>query len=113
MKKNLFNNKYYTKQTIMNEKTHTNFGFNANKDILRSLWKSFALIRINKWMKQEDMVHMTWLSISTIRRFENGKTIALDSFIKLVRAIWKITDIDNLLNINNQSNHFDYNRVRS
>jgi len=113
MNKNLFNNEKFTQQKIINEKTHTNFGFNSNTDIMSSLWKSFALIRINKWMKQEDIVNMTWLSISTIRRFEAWNTIALDSFIKLLRSVWKITDIDFLLDIKNHSNHFDLNRVRS
>jgi len=112
MNEQLFNNKKITQKKIMNEKTHTNFGFNSNKDIMLSLWKTFALTRINKWLKQYDIVKITGLSISTVRRFEAWNTIALESFIRLMRAVWKITDIDFLLNINNQSNSFDYDRVR-
>ena len=112
MNKQLLNNKYFTQKKIMNTKTHSNFGFNSNKDIMLSLWKSFALTRINKWMRQEDIVEMTGVSISTIRRFEAWNVIAFDSFLKLIRSVWKITDIDALLNINNQSNNFDYDRVR-
>lgn len=112
MNKNLFNNKQINHQKIMNEKTHSNSWFNANKDIMLSMWKSFAILRINKWLKQEDIVHMTGLSISTIRRFEAWNTIALDSFLKLIRSVWRIEDIDWVLNINNQSNYFDYDRVR-
>lgn len=112
MNENLFNNKKFIKKKIMNEKTHTNFGFNSNNDIMSSLWKSFALIRVNKWMKQEDIVSMTWVSISTVRRFEAWNSIALDSFIKMIRAIWKIKDIDALLDITNQSEQFNYERLR-
>jgi hypothetical protein len=108
--KDLFNNSKFVQQKILNEKTHTNYWFNSNKEILISLWKTFAIIRINKWLKQEDVSDMTWLSISTIRRFESWKTIALDSFIRLMKSIWNITDIDNLLVIKN--NKFDVNRKR-
>jgi len=113
MNQQLFNNKKNVEQRIMNEKTHSNLGFSSNKEIMYSLWKSFAIIRINKWMKQEDIANMTGLSISTIRRFESWTTIAFDSFLKLLRSIWKISDIDGLLNIWNQHSNFNYNRTRA
>jgi hypothetical protein len=113
MNKQLLNNKKITQQKIINAKTHSNFWFNSNRDIMMSLWKSFAIIRINKWIKQEDVVKITWLSISTIRRFEAWNTIALDSFLRLMRSVWNITDIDYIFNINNKSIHFDVNRIRA
>ena len=113
MNNELFNNKYYTQQRINSEKTHSNFWFSSNKDIISSLWKSYALLRINRWLRQEDIVDMTGVSISTIRRFEAWNTIALDSFLKLIRAIWRIEDIDCLLTLDEEIDDFDYDRVRA
>jgi len=109
----LFNNKQITQHRIMNEKTHSNQGFNSNKEIISSLWKSFAKIRINKGFRQEDIVEMTGVSISTIRRFEAWTTISLDSFLRIMKSVWHITDIDAIFDTRNKNNHFDYSRVRA
>lgn len=112
MNKELFNNKNITQQKILNNKTHSNFWFSSNQEIIASLWRNFAITRINRGLKQNDIVNMTGVSISTIRRFEAWNTISLESVLRLLRAVWNISDIDNVLNINNQSQDFDYNRTR-
>jgi len=112
MNTQLFNNKNITQQKIMSNQTHSNSWFSSNQDIIASLWKTFAITRINRGFRQDDIVAMTGVSISTIRRFEAWNTISLESFLRLLRAVWNIGDIDNVLNMNNQSDNFDYDRTR-
>jgi transcriptional regulator with XRE-family HTH domain len=71
----------------------------SGSDMIRDLGKKYSLYRKRIGYKQKDVAEKSGLSIFTISSFENGSStgITLASFIKMLRAIDCLEEIDKLL----------------
>lgn len=71
----------------------------TGSDIIRQLGKSYSEYRKRMGYTQKEVAEKSGLSIFTISTFENGSStgIALASFIKLLRAIDCLDEIEKLL----------------
>ena len=56
-------------------------------DILKELARRFKLYRIECPLTQADLADKSMVSLSTVKRFENGEDISLAKFIKLLEAL--------------------------
>ena len=68
-------------------------------EIIRSLGKQYAMYRKKMGFTQKDVCHQSGISIFTISSFENGSStgLTLSSFIKLLRAINMLEEIEKIL----------------
>ncbi len=71
----------------------------SGSDIIRELGKRYAGYRKRMGFTQRDVVTKSGLSLFTISSFENGSStgITMSSFIKLLRAIDSLEEIEKLL----------------
>ena len=71
----------------------------TGSEIIRSLGKQYAMYRKKMGFTQKDVCHQSGISIFTISSFENGSStgLTLNSFIKLLRAINMLEEIEKLL----------------
>jgi transcriptional regulator with XRE-family HTH domain len=71
----------------------------SGSDMIRDLGKKYSLYRKRMGYKQKDVAEKSGLSVFTISSFENGSStgITLASFIKLLRAIDCLEEMDKLL----------------
>ena len=71
----------------------------SGSDIVRELGAKYAIYRKRMGFTQKTVAEQSGLSIFTISSFENGSGtgISLTSFIKLLRAIEMLEEIDKLL----------------
>ena len=71
----------------------------SGSDIIRGLGESFCIYRKRMGYTQKDVAVKSGKSVFTISSFENGSStgITLASFIKLLRAIDCLEEIDKLL----------------
>ncbi len=71
----------------------------SGSDLIRYLGRKYSLYRKRMGYKQKDVAEKSGLSVFTISSFENGSStgITLASFIKLLRAIECLDEIDKLL----------------
>jgi len=71
----------------------------SGSDIIRELGKKYSDYRKRMGYTQKEIAEKTGLSIFTISSFENGSLtgITLASFIKLLRAIDSLDEIEKLL----------------
>ncbi len=72
---------------------------NSGGDIIRELGKRYSDYRKRMKYTQKDIAKKSGLSVFTISSFENGSSIGitLASFIKLLRAIDCLDEIEKLL----------------
>ncbi len=78
---------------------HQNTYEQSGSDIIRQLGKRYSQYRKRMKYTQKQVAEQTGLSIFTVSSFENGSStgITLASFIKLLRAIYSLEEIDKLL----------------
>jgi transcriptional regulator with XRE-family HTH domain len=71
----------------------------SGSDIIRELGKRYSDYRKRMGYTQKEVAEKSGLSVFTISSFENGSStgITLTSFIKLLRAIDSLDEIENLL----------------
>ena len=71
----------------------------AGSDIIRQLGKKYSQYRKRMKVTQKEVAEKSGLSVFTISSFENGSSvgITLSSFIKLLRAIDCLEEIEKLL----------------
>jgi transcriptional regulator with XRE-family HTH domain len=71
----------------------------TGSDIIRQLGKKFSVYRKRMKVTQKEVAEKSGLSIFTISSFENGSSvgITLASFLKLLRSIDCLEEIDKLL----------------
>ena len=71
----------------------------SGRDIIRELGKKYQAYRKRMGYTQKDVEQKSGLSIFTISSFENGSStgLTLASFLKLLRAIDCLEEIENLL----------------
>jgi transcriptional regulator with XRE-family HTH domain len=71
----------------------------SGSDIIRSLGVKYATYRKRMGFTQKAVAHQSGLSIFTISSFENGSLtgLTLSSFIKLLRAIGMLEEIEKVL----------------
>ncbi len=71
----------------------------SGHDLIQELGKKYSTYRKRMGMTQKEVSKQSGLSVFTISSFENGSStgITLASFIKLLRAINYLEEIDKLL----------------
>ena len=71
----------------------------SGSDIIRQLGKRFSDYRKRMGLTQKEVSEKSGLSVFTISSFENGSStgVTLASFIKLLRAIDNLDEIEKLL----------------
>lgn len=71
----------------------------TNNDIVRELGKRFKEYRLNYDKTQKEVAEHSGLSMATVSNFENGSStgITLNGFIRILRAINELEQINNLL----------------
>ncbi len=71
----------------------------SGNELIRELGKRYSVYRKRMGYTQKDVAHKSGISIFTISTFENGSStgITLASFIKLIRAIDCLEEIEKLL----------------
>jgi len=71
----------------------------SGSDVIRELGERFADYRKRMGYSQKEVAGKSGLSVFTISTFENGSStgITLSSFIKLLRAIDNLEEIEKLL----------------
>lgn len=71
----------------------------SGSDIIRQLGKRFSDYRKRMGFTQKEVAEKSGLSVFTISSFENGSStgVTLASFIKLLRAIDNLDEIEKLL----------------
>ena len=79
--------------------TKTEFDTLSSAEIVKVLGKRFAQYRKQCKMTQKEVSEQSGLSVFTISGFENGSLtgISLSSFVRLIRAIGEVEQIDKLL----------------
>lgn len=78
---------------------YSEFYEKAGSDIIRELGKRYSDYRKRMGYTQKEVAEKSGLSVFTISSFENGSStgITLASFIKLLRAIDSLEEIEKLL----------------
>lgn len=61
--------------------------YSSVDDTLKYIGARIKETRINKMMSQDDLALKTGVSTSSIYRLEQGKSIQMDSFIRILRAL--------------------------
>lgn len=71
----------------------------SGSDIIRQLGKRYSDYRKRMGFTQKEVAEQSGLSIFTISSFENGSTtgVTLASFIKMLRAIESLEEVEKLL----------------
>ena len=71
----------------------------SGDEIIKSLGKKFKMYRKRMKLSQKEIVRRSGLSIFTVSSFENGSQtgLTLSSFIKLLRAIEYLEEMEKLL----------------
>ncbi|NCU32322.1 MAG: helix-turn-helix domain-containing protein [Candidatus Moranbacteria bacterium] len=71
----------------------------SGNELIRELGKRYSVYRKRMGYTQKDVAHKSGISIFTISTFENGSStgITMASFIKLLRAIDCLEEIEKLL----------------
>jgi transcriptional regulator with XRE-family HTH domain len=71
----------------------------SGSELIRELGKRYSVYRKRMGYTQKDVAHKSGISIFTISTFENGSStgITMASFIKLLRAIDCLEEIEKLL----------------
>lgn len=71
----------------------------SNTDLIHQLGKRFKSYRLRNDLSQQQVAEVTGLSCPTISAFERGTTdnISFQSFIRLLRAVGELNQLNNLL----------------
>jgi len=77
----------------------------SGSDIIRQLGKRYSDYRKRMGFTQKEVAEKSGLSVFTISSFENGSStgVTLASFIKLLRAIDNLDEIEKLLPVLHES----------
>ncbi len=71
----------------------------TDKAILRELGKRIKSVRLYREMDYDACHFATGVSINIIRQAENGEQISLLNFIKILRGLRKLDEVDRLLDL--------------
>ena len=81
-------------------------GDSTADDVAKELSNRFKQYRISCQLTQEELADKSMVSLSTIKRFENGEDIGLSKLIRLMESLDLIGNLDIL--IPDQSNRPSY-----
>ncbi|XKM12922.1 helix-turn-helix transcriptional regulator [Orbaceae bacterium ac157xtp] len=70
-----------------------NFNLATEVEIMQTLAKRLKQYRLQKNMTQKELALASDVGSSTIQRFENGQSISLDFFIKIVMALGAVQEL--------------------
>ena len=75
----------------------TNFSALDNEAILHSVGERFKRERLNQNLTQESLATNAGVSVTVVKRVENGRGCSLANFIRLLRSLGKLDQLDLLL----------------
>jgi putative transcriptional regulator len=67
----------------------------TDKQILEEIGASIKAKRINMQLTQKEVALKAGISVYTISRAENGETVSLETFVAILRALFKLNDLYN------------------
>ena len=74
-----------------------NFSHLSDDAVLNELGQRIAQQRLNANIKQAELAHEAGVSRKTLSSLENGNSVQLDSFIRIMRALSQLDHLDALL----------------
>lgn len=75
----------------------TSFELLSNNDILQELAKRIRQERLNQNITQTDLAEMIGTSINTYKSLENHGKGTLENFVKVLRSLGKLADLNSIL----------------
>ena len=86
----------------------TRFGVEKNTyDFLSDLAQKHKVLRKQVGMTQSELAKRSGVSLGSIKRFEHTGQISLESLLKSVQILNRLSDFELILNPNNNLNHID------
>ncbi len=76
------------------------FNLLTDEEIIKELAFRCDSIRLDKQLTEKDVSQVGGTTIDAIYRFKTGKNISITNFIKILRGIGKLDDLDQLLKDN-------------
>ncbi len=77
-----------------------NFNLLTDEEIIKELALRCDTIRLDKQFSEKDVSQVGGTTIDAIYRFKTGKNISITNFIKILRGIGKLDDLEQLLKDN-------------
>jgi transcriptional regulator with XRE-family HTH domain len=71
--------------------------FLSPTDVSRRLADRGRALRVACNLSREELGERSGLSVGTIRRFEAGKPVSLDNFLRIVEGLGRIRDLEKVL----------------
>ena len=65
--------------------------------VIKDLGRKVKLLRKKQGMTQEDLANHSGLSLTPIKYLESGKNISLDKFLKILRSLGRISEMEDVL----------------
>lgn len=69
----------------------------ANKQVLSRIGDSVREYRLHRNFSQEQLAQRAGVSLSTVKRLEAGNSCDTSNFIDVLRALGRLSDMDNIL----------------
>lgn len=69
----------------------------TNGDILRILGERLKEYRLRKDIQQTEMAVQAGVNVSTVIRIENGQNVNMDSYIRILRVLGMIENLENFI----------------
>ncbi len=73
------------------------FTFATEPEIRAELGSRLADLRISKGLSQAELATKAAIGVATLQRFEQGGGVTLGNFIRLLMALGKVEDLNELL----------------
>jgi transcriptional regulator with XRE-family HTH domain len=70
---------------------------NSDETVLRELGSRLARTRLERNLSQEHLANEAGVAKSTVERLEAGREVKLTSFVRILRALGQLEDLDRLI----------------
>ncbi len=91
----VFNDREFISSTIL--RNNMNFELKTTGEVLQTLAKRVKNLRLQKKWKRSTLAERAGVSQASLRRFEQESRVSLESFLKLLLALGRLDEMDELL----------------
>ena len=70
---------------------------NSDETVLRELGSRLSRTRLERNLSQEQLANEAGVAKSTVERIEAGREVKLTSFVRILRALGQLEDLDRLI----------------
>ena len=79
-----------------------NFNLLTDEDILKELGKNYEELRLRKKLSDEDVMKKGGTNKDAIQRFKNGSNINLSNFVKILRGLGELDNLEKLIHVEDE-----------